>query len=342
MKIVVLGGGSGSRLWPLSAGARSKIFLNLLPAPGGGRESMIRRLWRQLREAGLGESVYVSTNAEQLALVKKHADAAVRVIPEPGRRGTFPAVVFAASYLQDVCGAGNEETVCVLPADLFADDGFFELVKNMDNVLTESGADLAVIGVKPRYPSEAFGYIIPAENAQTGKPSVKVERFAEKPSEEEARAFIRRRALWNCGVYAFKLGFMANWLHLRGYPVRHELLFKQYDRLPAVSFDHEVAENTASIAAVPFAGEWKDLGTWLTLTEEMDTRIIGKGVISEDSQNTHVINELAIPVAVLGISGVIVACGPDGILVADKAASPRLKNMLQAVNAVRHKADEVL
>lgn len=339
MQIILLGGGSGTRLWPLSNEIRSKIFLKLLPADSGGRESMIQRLWRQLVGAGLAESAFVAANGRQLAILRNQLGPEVPVIVEPGRRDTFPAVALAAAYLHSRCGIGPEEAVCVLPADAYVEDSFFCCVKKLDNVLRASGADLALIGVKPGHPSDAYGYIVPAEKEDEARPYVKVQYFAEKPRTEEAQVYIGQHALWNCGVYAFKLGFLTGWLERRGYPVRYEQLANQYDRLPLVSFDHEVAEKTASIVVLPYAGQWKDLGTWRTLTEEMDTRVIGKGVISEDSRNTHLINELKIPITVLGLSDVIVASGPDGILVADKGTSPRVKKMMNVIDAARRNAD---
>jgi mannose-1-phosphate guanylyltransferase len=108
----------------------------------------------------------------------------------------------------------------------------------------------------------------------------------------------------------------------------YEELLKQYTTLPKISFDYEVVEKTKDIVVLPYSGYWKDLGTWNTLTEEMATSQIGKGVISADSENVHLINELDIPVTVLGASNLIVAASPDGILVSDKEASPRIKELV--------------
>jgi mannose-1-phosphate guanylyltransferase len=139
---------------------------------------------------------------------------------------------------------------------------------------------------------------------------------------------IQQNALWNCGVFAFKLTYVISLLIEKGLPIHYEELLKQYDKLPKISFDYEVVEKAKDIVAVSYDGYWKDLGTWNTLTEEMAANIMGKGIISHDSENTHVVNELDIPVTVLGLSNVVVAASADGILVTEKSVSPRIKEVL--------------
>ena len=153
--------------------------------------------------------------------------------------------------------------------------------------------------------------------------------FREKPRKEEAEELIRQDALWNCGVFAFKLDFLINILIANELPIQYEEMLKQYAKLPKISFDYEVVERANRIAAVRYDGPWKDLGTWNTLTEEIETRSIGKGIITDDSTNTHVINELDIPITLMGLSDVIVAASPDGILVSDKASSPMIKEVMK-------------
>ena len=328
LRIVLLSGGSGKRLWPLSNDIRSKIYLKLLPTGDGGTESMLQRIWRQLNAAGLAESVYMVTGKSQLDMLRSQLDHRVPVIVEPERRDTFPAVALAAAYLHSVRGVGLNEVVCVLPADSYADDGFFHTVKKLENVVLTSGADLALIGVKPACPSGQYGYIIPDE-AETGGEYLTVGRFAEKPDETEAQFFISRNAYWNCGVFAFRLGYLVGVLEKKGYHFQYDHLLRHYDRLPKISFDYEVVERAKSVVVLPYGGQWNDIGNWNTLTEKMNTHVVGKGIVSEDSHNTHLINELNIPVTVLGLSNVVVASGPDGILVADKTASPRVKQLME-------------
>lgn len=105
-------------------------------------------------------------------------------------------------------------------------------------------------------------------------------------------------------------------------------LSQRFTELPNTSFDYELAENSQSMVALVYDGIWKDLGTWQSLTGELDRSVIGQGSISEDAQNIHLINELDIPAYVIGLSNVIVAIGKEGILVADKRASGKIKEMI--------------
>ena len=122
---------------------------------------------------------------------------------------------------------------------------------------------------------------------------------------------------------------MIDLLQAKGLPIQYDEMLKEYHKLEKISFDYAVVEKAEKIVALQYSGGWKDLGTWNTLTEEMSTNQIGKGIISNDSTNTHLVNELDIPVTILGIKNAVVAASPDGILITDKAASPRIKEVLK-------------
>ncbi|REK63298.1 MAG: mannose-1-phosphate guanylyltransferase [Brevibacillus sp.] len=334
MKLILLSGGSGKRLWPLSNDVRSKQFLKMLRNPNGELESMVQRLWRQLAANGLLDSLYISTSKTQADMIVNQLGTAVPLILEPKQRDTFPAIALAASFLYSREGVDLQETVAVMPVDPYVGEDFFALIKQLEHVLDQSGADLALIGVTPTYPSSKYGYIVPAESkADKIQPQMyRVLSFTEKPSEEQAKWLLKRRALWNCGVFAFRLETMIKELEKRGYPVEYDALIQQYDRLPAISFDYEVVEKAERVVVVPYDGEWKDLGTWNTITEEMTVNLVGKGHLDNGCTNTHVINELDLPIVVIGTSDVVVAASPDGILVSDKAKSHRIKDIAKEWN----------
>ncbi|MCQ6558454.1 sugar phosphate nucleotidyltransferase [Paenibacillus mendelii] len=329
MKIVLLSGGSGKRLWPLSNDSRSKQFLKILKNGDGRLESMIQRVWGQLEEADLRRDAYVATSKPQVEMIYSQLGNEINLIVEPERRDTFPAIALAATYLYSVEGVSLGETIVVMPVDPYVENSFFQALKQLEHVLDHSDADLALMGVKPTYPSEKYGYILPKEEAGADRPFVDVHSFREKPRKEEAEELIRREALWNCGVFAFKLNFLINILIANELPIQYDEMLKRYGKLPKISFDYEVVERANRISAVRYDGPWKDLGTWNTLTEEIKTSLTGKGIITEGSINTHIINELDIPITLMGLSDVIVAASPDGILVADKASSPMIKEVMK-------------
>lgn len=330
MKLVLLSGGSGKRLWPLSNDARSKQFLKVLEDEDSQLKSMVQRVWTQLKNVNLSESTVIATSKTQVDMIQSQLGQKVDLVIEPSRRDTFPAIALAASFLYSEKNIPLDEIVAILPVDPFVQETFFEQVTQLEGILNQTEAEIALIGVTPTYPSSKYGYIIPSTNPTTNHSieSIHVQRFTEKPTEKEAASLIEQNALWNCGVFAFKLGFIISILEKRGYPLDYNELLRQYDKLPENSFDYEVVEKTENIVVLPYNGYWKDLGTWRTLTEEMSTTQIGKGFITEDCEETHLINELDIPIVVLGVSNVIVAASPDGILVADKDKSPRIKEIV--------------
>nr|WP_255654825.1 sugar phosphate nucleotidyltransferase [Cohnella sp. REN36] len=322
-----MSGGSGKRLWPLSNDARSKQFLKVLEGKNQQLVSMVQRVWGQIESNGLRESSFIATSKSQIEIMQSQLGMNVPLIVEPSRRDTFPAIMLAASYLFSEEKAGLDEVVAILPVDPYVEDSFFDTVKQLERVVADSGSDLALIGVQPTYPSSKYGYIVPSE-ATTSSTYQVVDRVQEKPSTKQAEELIARHALWNCGVFAFRLRFVIQMLEDKGFPTDYQKLSRQYESLPQISFDYEVVEKSDEIVVVPYKGYWKDLGTWNTLTEEMKNNQIGRGIISNDSENSHLINELELPVSILGLSNIVVAVSPDGILVTEKSASPRIKDLI--------------
>jgi mannose-1-phosphate guanylyltransferase len=284
MNLILLSGGSGKRLWPLSNDSRSKQFLKVLDN-NGNLESMVQRVWGQLEKLKLNESTVIATSKSQVDMIHSQLGTQIPLIIEPERRDTFPAIALAATYLYSVKGSRLNEVVGVLPVDPYVDISFFERVKDLESTLSKSEADLALMGVKPTFPSEKYGYIVPVQDNEND--IIQVSHFKEKPSEADARDLMEHNALWNCGVFAFKLEYIISLLEDRGLPIHYEELVKQYKNLEKISFDYAVVEKAEKIIALPYNGSWKDLGTWNTLTEEMGTNQIGKGTISEDSANTR-------------------------------------------------------
>lgn len=290
---------------------------------------MVQRGWRQLQNANLAERTIISTSKSQADIINSQLGSKISLIIEPSRRDTYPAIALASIYLYTVKGIKPDEVVAVMPVDPYVEEEFFHHVKSLEKVVQHSNADLVLVGIHPAFPTEKYGYIVPdcSKITSMGEAYLAVRYFTEKPNQEKARQLLTEGALWNGGVFAFKLGFLLNHLEMQGLPLNYDEMVKQYSRLPKNSFDFEVVEKTTNIVVAPCKGEWKDLGTWNTLTEVMDTPLIGKGSISSDCQNVHVINELDIPVSVLGLSNLVVAVSPDGILVTDKEASPRVKEI---------------
>ena len=325
MKFVLLSGGSGKRLWPLSNEVRSKQFLKLIKNENGDTDSMVRRVYDQLVSAIPYADISIATSATQVEAIKNQLGDKVSIIVEPERRNTFPAVALAAAYLYYEKRCDENETVVVLPVDPYVESDFFSTLHKVDKAVQNGAADIVLMGVTPTYPSEKYGYIIP-ETIENG--IARVSQFKEKPDARSAEGFIKNGALWNCGVFAFKLSYMMNIVRKSVGMRSYADIVENYNALEKDSFDYVVLEKADSVAVVSYSGEWKDLGTWNTITEVMEPSY-GSSIISDDCTNTHVINELEIPVVVMGTHDMVVAAGPDGILVADKEQSSFIKKYVE-------------
>ena len=320
MNIILLSGGSGKRLWPLSNDVRSKQFLKVFRKADGTKESMAQRMFRMIKEVDPDSVITIATSESQIPQIKAQLGEDVGISIEPTRRDTFPAIALAASYLK-LQGVKNDDPVVVCPVDPFVDIDYFECLKELSD---EAGkANLTLMGIEPTYPSEKYGYIIPESKDHISS----VSEFKEKPDEETAKRYISEGALWNGGVFAFKLSYLLNISEELFGTSLYDELYEKYDTLQKISFDYAVVENEKSINVIRFSGQWKDLGTWNTITESMDEYVNGNAVI-DDCNDTHVINELDIPVIALGINDAVIAATPDGILVCDKDKSPGLKNFV--------------
>ena len=325
MQLVLLSGGSGKRLWPLSNNARSKQFLPLLEKEDGTMESMVQRVVRQVREAHLTDDITLATNASQLDIIINQLGDSVSVVTEPERRDTFPAIALASGYLKLKKGCPDDEVVVIMPCDPFTEAGYFETIGRMVKCVEADVAELVLMGITPTYPSEKYGYVVPVTDNLMAEGSMAVSKFTEKPNVERARELLAMGALWNGGVFAFRLGYMMEIAQRYVKADSFEEMRSRYSEFPKISFDYEVAEKADSVAVLPYSGQWKDLGTWNTLTDELHHHIIGNAVMGPRCTNTHVINELQYPIYVDGMEDTVIAASPDGIIVCRKKYTEDIK-----------------
>lgn len=271
MHIILLCGGAGTRLWPLSNQSRSKQFIKLFKAPDGTPESMFQRILRQLRQALPDADINIAASSSQTDSVMAQAPTDISIIIEPSRRDTFPAIALASSYLAWEKGIGKDEVVVVMPCDTFTEPGYFHAISEMSAAVESDLAELVLMGIEPESPSAKYGYIVPATSA----PGI-VDRFIEKPDAEKSRSLIAEGALWNGGVFAFKLGYMLD--IVSGYSTHENFgkIREAYDDFPKISFDYEVAEKAKSVGIVRYNGVWKDLGTWAALCKELPGHHVGQ------------------------------------------------------------------
>lgn len=191
----------------------------------------------------------------------------------------------------------------------------------MANAVENDAAELVLMGIKPTYPSAKYGYVVPEYD--TGD-VLKVQRFTEKPDVATAEKLIAENAFRNGGVFAFKLGYLIDIVDKYITAESFIEIYNRYEEFPKISFDYEVAEKAKSVAVVAYDGQWKDLGTWNTLADELHDHVIGN-VVMDESVNTHVINEFELPIMCIGAKDMIIAASCDGILISEKTKSENIK-----------------
>lgn len=321
MNIVLLSGGSGKRLWPLSNDVRSKQFIKIFKRKDGTYESMVQRVYRQIKKVDPDATVTIATSKPQVSAIHNQLGMDVGISVEPCRRDTFPAIALATAYLVDVMHVDPEESVVVCPVDPYVEDDYFEALKGLAAQADKGEANLVLMGIEPTYPSEKYGYIIP-ENAEQ---IARVRTFKEKPTAVVAKEYIAQGALWNGGVFAYKLKYVMGIAHQMIDFTDYHDLFSKYSTLTKISFDYAVVEKESKIQVRRFAGEWKDLGTWNTLTEAMVDDVVGNGVLNETCSGVSIVNEMDIPVLAMGLHDVVISASPEGVLVSDKEQSSYIK-----------------
>ncbi len=326
MNIILLSGGSGKRLWPLSNDVRSKQFIKIFKDENGSYSSMVQRIYGQIKAVDHNAIVTIATSKSQVSAIHNQLGFDVGISVEPCRRDTFAAIALATAYLHEVQGVPETEAVVVCPVDPYVEEGYFNTLFSMCDAAQNGSANLVLMGIEPTYPSEKYGYIKPVKDSAEKESW----EFTEKPDKDKAKEYIKEGALWNGGVFAYKLSYVLDKSRDLFGTSSYEELFSNYANLKKISFDYAVVEAEKSIEVLPYSGTWKDLGTWNTLTESMEEPIIGDGRMNETCANVHIINELGIPVLGMGLKDLVIAASPEGILVSDKEQSSYIKPFVDA------------
>lgn len=329
MNIILLSGGSGKRLWPLSNDVRSKQFIKLFKDDNNEYESMVQRVYRQITAVDASAKVTIATSKSQASAIKNQLGDKVSICVEPCRRDTFPAIALAATYLHDELGVAENESVAVCPVDPYVDNSYYEAVQKMGQLVETGEANLTLMGIEPDSPSEKYGYIIPETDGAVSK----VKEFKEKPDTETAKKYLEQKALWNGGVFAFRLGYLLEIAHSMIDFTDYRDLYNKYDTLTKISFDYAVVEKEASIQVMRYNGSWKDVGTWNMMAEVMADDTKGQVILDETCENTQVVNELDIPIICMGCKDMVIAASGDGILVSDKERSDYMKPYVEKLDS---------
>lgn len=328
MNFILLSGGSGTRLWPLSNKVRSKQFIKFFDNKNGEKESMLQRIYRGVNAKVGDGKVVIATSKAQVSEINNQIGKDILISLEPCQRNTFPAIALAALYLKDVAKVDEEEVVVVCPIDPYIDDEYFEALPKLANIAETGESNLVLMGIVPTEPSEKYGYIIPEDSSDVSL----VDKFTEKPQRDLAEKYIAQGALWNSGIFAFKIKYIIEKAHQFTHFNDYYDYYDQYEKLTNISFDYAIAEKESSIKVMRFYGQWQDLGTWESLASTMNSPIIGNATLSDTCVDTNVVNETDIPIICVGTKNLVVAASPDGILVTDKSETNNVKKYSENLN----------
>jgi len=351
---VILSGGAGSRLWPVSREAYPKPFIRL----ADGASLLRRTLERAMRVKGVS-TVLTVTNREYYFLTKdEYASAAVKPDPvfllEPCARNTAPAIAMAAFFAAHHHGADTE--LLILPADhLIEGDEAFASAVEAARHLAGQGL-LVTFGISPTRPETGFGYI-ECGPAIDNHGSCRVARFVEKPTSEIAGSYISSgRFLWNSGMFCFRAERFLDALRVcdpalyekaeacwkaTASPVgdRVDLDAGRFSALPDISIDYAVMEKHQNVAVVKAGFKWNDIGSWkalseLTAADEHGNRTLGETVLM-NARNCFIQSDSRV-VAAVGVENLVIVDTPDALLVANKDHVQDVKQVVQHLKLTNH------
>lgn len=346
MKAVILAGGGGTRLFPLSRNSMPKQFLHI-DQDGSLLEESIKRCTKIVR----GEDLIVVTNQRYRHHVQSELESAgveeAGLVLEPAARNTAPAIALAAKYAMEKLGAGAEEVIFVSTSDhiIRPIEKFREAVK----LAAEQAAQgrFVTFGVQPDYPETGFGYI---ELGEVQDGVCRTLSFKEKPDRETASEYLKAgNYLWNSGMFAFKLGLL--WAELeKNAPAIYELsrgtyeeMLSSFEKMPDISIDYAVAEHMTDGVTVPLQCYWNDVGSWDAIYDVLEKDENGnaiKGdVIPIDSRRNLIYGRSRL-ISTIGIEDVMVIETDDVILVAQRGQSQKVKELVADLKASGRKEAE--
>lgn len=319
--ILLLAGGAGTRLWPLSSDDRPKQFLRIF-----GGQSLLRRTFDRVRRLIPAEAIFVSTNERYRAqcLAELPELPAGNVITEPSRRNTAPAIALACAEL--AASRGDDVAIAVLASDHFiADEAEFIRILDKAFAFAESRESLVCIGITPTEPHTGYGYLELDRELEPGVMALR--RIVEKPDRERAEAFLRSgNFVWNAGMFVWRYGVFLAELR-RAAPELAAVTRESYEEAPSISIDYALMERAREVAAVPGEFGWYDVGNWAAvarLAKEGSAHLITReanGVFAETSAGR--------PVVVIGVDDIAIIESEHGLLVMNLAKAELLSDVVK-------------
>lgn len=330
---VILAGGSGSRLWPLSRELYPKQLLNLC-----AEKSLLQSTFEMLNKFIPASEIISVTNSKHQANVKMQLGDLCEspvILAEPLSKNTAPAIAICVKYILET--SDNDETILVVPSDLLIKENekFKQTVISAQKYVDEG--KIVTFGIKPTYPETGFGYIHSVDN--------KVTKFTEKPDNETVLTYLKdENYYWNSGIFMFKVSTIIKELETHCPDIMNilqnikcsdnKISFTEFDKMPNISIDYALMEKSDNIAMVELQSDWKDLGSWKSIYEvspkDENNNVFVGHVLDKDSKNSFVYSSSKL-VATIGLEDTIVIETEDAILACKKDKTQEVKQIYETL-----------